>query len=101
VLAALPFVKDIAWGDLGAPVWGAIAYSTGVSSVVAFFLWSRSVQAMGGSRTALYNCVIPVVAGLVAWMVLDERPLPLQGLGAALVIGGVLVSRVRGAMVEE
>ena len=36
---------------------------------------------------------VPLVATLGAWVLLGERPAPVQGLGAALVISGVLVSR--------
>ena len=93
VLAALPTLGSVPWRSLGAPVWGALLYSAVFASVVALILWNRSVQAMGGSRTALFNCVTPIIAGLIAWVVLGERPLPLQGLGALLVIGGVLVSQ--------
>ena len=60
--------------------------------MLALLLWIGSVKALGSSRTALYNCLTPVIAALVAWLVLGERPHPQQGLGALLVIAGVLVT---------
>jgi drug/metabolite transporter (DMT)-like permease len=51
---------------------------------------------LGGVHTTIYGCVTPLVAALVAWPVLGERPIPLQGVGAALIIIGVLLARRRG-----
>ncbi|MEZ4456162.1 MAG: DMT family transporter [Gemmatimonadales bacterium] len=74
-------------------VWTGVLYSSVLSSVVASILWTRGLKALGGSRTALYNCVTPLVAGAVAWVVLAERPVAIQLAGAALVVVGILVSR--------
>ncbi len=93
VLAALPEVSGTNWGHLPAGAILALLYSSVLSLVVAYYLWSHAVQAIGGSRTALYNCVVPVFATLVAWLVLRERPLPAQLAGAALVFGGVFLSQ--------
>ena len=45
------------------------------------------------SRTAVYNCLVPVVALTLGWLALGERPGPFQLAGAALIVGGVLVAR--------
>jgi drug/metabolite transporter (DMT)-like permease len=97
VLVALPVAADVRW-PLDGSVWAALIYASVFSSLVASVLWTRSLKALGGSRTALYNCLTPLVAGAAAWLMLGERPVPLQGVGASLVIVGVLVSR---APVEE
>ena len=44
------------------------AYATVLSLVVAYLLWNRSVQAVGGTRTAIYMCVTPLVAVGAAWV---------------------------------
>jgi O-acetylserine/cysteine efflux transporter len=56
-------------------------------------IWSYAVRGIGGSRTAVYNSLIPVVAGIVAWLVLGERPGAGQIAGAGLVITGLIVSQ--------
>ncbi len=94
VLLALPQMRSVHWHSLGPAVWGALLFATVMSSVVAFILWNRSVQVLGGSRTSLYNCLTPVFAGLIAWGLLGERPLASQGVGALFVIAGVLVSHL-------
>jgi drug/metabolite transporter (DMT)-like permease len=98
VLAGLPQLAAVDdWGALGWEPWAAIAYATGLSLVLAYLLWNTSVRVVGGSRTAIYMCVTPLVAALVAWMVLGERPGPLHAAGAVLIIGGVLLTRLGGA----
>lgn len=93
ILFAIPDLATVPLTSLSSAVWVGILYSALLSSMVASVLWTRSLKALGGSRTALYNCLTPVVAGAIAWAALGEEPLPLQLLGAALVVVGVLVSR--------
>lgn len=100
VLAAAPGLATVDLPTLSPVVWMALIYSSVFSSLFAMVLWTRGLKALGGNRTALYNCVTPVFAALVAWLLLGERPAPLQGVGAALVIGGILVSRAP-AQAEE
>lgn len=93
VLAALPSGAGALEAARIPAVWLALVYSAVASSVIAALLWTRSLKALGGNRTALYNCFTPLVAGGIAWALLGERPLPLQGVGAVLVIAAVLLSR--------
>jgi len=96
VLAGLPGVLRLDWGAVGARAWLAVAYASGLSLVVAYLLWNRSVKAIGGTRTAIYMCLTPVVAVLGAWLLLGERPHPFQGVGALFIITGVLLTRTGG-----
>lgn len=96
VLAGLPGVLRLDWGVVGARAWLAVAYASGLSLVVAYLLWNRSVKAIGGTRTAIYMCLTPVVAVLGAWLLLGERPHPFQGVGALFIITGVLLTRTGG-----
>jgi drug/metabolite transporter (DMT)-like permease len=83
----------VRWAALDGTTWFGLLYSGILAIGVAYVLWSYAVQQIGGSRTAVYNCLVPVVAGVVAWIGLGERPGPAQLLGAGLVVGGVLVSQ--------
>ncbi|MGH7560007.1 MAG: DMT family transporter, partial [Gemmatimonadales bacterium] len=80
------------WASVGLVGWLAIAYAAFLAIVVAYYLYNGSVQVLGSSGTALYNCLVPLVAMTVAWLALDERPVPQQLVGGALVIISVLVS---------
>lgn len=92
ILLGLPGVLRQQWSVVSVETWGAMAYSAFLALVVAFVLYNRAVQGIGSGRTALYNCVTPLVAMVIAWLTLREVPTPVQFLGVALVISGVLVS---------
>jgi drug/metabolite transporter (DMT)-like permease len=44
-------------------------------------------------RTAIYGCIIPPLATLIAWPVLGERPRWWHAVGGLLIVSGVLLSR--------
>jgi drug/metabolite transporter (DMT)-like permease len=93
VLAGLPGLLVMRWETVPPTAWGALAYATVLSLVVAYLLWNRSVKAVGGTRTAIYMCVTPLVAVGAAWVMLGEHARPLQAVGAVLIIAGVLLTR--------
>jgi drug/metabolite transporter (DMT)-like permease len=94
VLAGLPELTGTHWAEVTPGAWAALAYAVVLSLIVGYVLWNRNVRAVGATRTAIYMCVTPLVATLVAWMVLGERPGPLHAAGAALIISGVLLTRL-------
>jgi drug/metabolite transporter (DMT)-like permease len=65
-------------------VTAALAYVTGIAA-------ARHL----GSRLASFVALSEVAAGLVfAWILLDQQPRPVQLLGAALVLTGVVVVKL-------
>jgi drug/metabolite transporter (DMT)-like permease len=95
VLVGLPSVLRLEPARISVMAWVGVIYSALIPLVLAYFIWSRSVQKVGSSRTSLYNTGIPVVAALTAWAVRGERPTGVQALGAVLILSGVLISRRR------
>jgi drug/metabolite transporter (DMT)-like permease len=93
VLAGLPGLIQLDWPSIPAQAWVAVAYATIFSLVIAYLLWNRSVQAVGGTRTAIYMCITPLVAVGAASVMLGEHTRPAQGVGAVLIIAGVLLTR--------
>jgi drug/metabolite transporter (DMT)-like permease len=96
VLAGIPELLDMRWSAVGVPGWLALAYATVFSLLVAYLLWNRSVQTVGPSRTVVYMCLTPLFAVVGAAVLLGERPRPLQAVGAALILGGVMLTRWTG-----
>jgi drug/metabolite transporter (DMT)-like permease len=94
-LIALGLVDVFAvdWLRVPAGVWGALGYSSVLSLIVAYGIWNASVRKVGSSRTAIYMCLTPLVAALVAWATLGEKLVMLQGAGAILIVTGVLMTR--------
>ncbi len=93
VLLGIPKMMSLDWRQVGGWAWFGLGYSALLALVVAYLIYNRSVRLLGGIHTTIYGCVTPVVAVLVAWPVLGERPIPLQGIGAALIVIGVLLTR--------
>ncbi|MGH7591070.1 MAG: DMT family transporter, partial [Gemmatimonadales bacterium] len=93
VLIGLPQLLHLQWGTVSVPAWSGLGYSIFLSLVLGYVLWNSSVKAIGPNRTSVYNCLVPLVAMLIAWRVLGEPVEPVQVIGAALIIGGILVTR--------
>ena len=93
LLAGTPELMRMDWGQVGTGGWAALVYATVFSLLVAYVLWNRSVAEVGPSRTVIYMCLTPLVAVAGATVMLHEHPEPLQGVGAILILSGVLVAR--------
>ncbi|HMQ31602.1 MAG TPA: EamA family transporter [Chloroflexaceae bacterium] len=93
LLIGLPQLVGTDWLAVGPAAWVGLAYSTVLGVVVAYLLWNNSVRVAGSNKTAIYGTAIPLVATLVAWPVLGEAPTLIQGVGAALIVTGVLLTR--------
>lgn len=92
-LVSLPQLLAQPWGRVSWPVWAALAYSSIFAIALGYVVWYRSVQRVGGARTAVYSNLIPVVALGSAWILLGERLNLLQIAGAVVVLAGVWMAR--------
>jgi len=95
LLIGLPGLWQTNWSRVGWTAFLGILYSAVLALVICYLLYNRSVRLIGGVRTTIYCCGIPVIAVAAAWPLLGERPTWLQGIGASLIIGGVLIARVK------
>jgi drug/metabolite transporter (DMT)-like permease len=93
LLMGLPGLLQTDWGHVSWTSLFGVLYSAAFAIVVCYLLYNRNVILIGGVRTAIYGCAIPVIAAIIAWPVLGERPTLLQGLGAILIVAGVLITR--------
>jgi drug/metabolite transporter (DMT)-like permease len=89
----LPAMRRVSWTAFPPLGWAAVAYSGIGSLVIAYAFWYRGVRVIGPTRTAMYSNLQPVIAVLVAWAMLGEVPTAMQGVGAASIMGGLLLSR--------
>lgn len=95
LLLGAPGLFRLDWGGIHWKTWGAVGYATLLALVLSYVLYNRAVQAIGSGRTAIYNCLTPLVAMVVAWFTLGEVPTGVQYLGVTLVLIGVGVSMRR------
>ena len=93
VLFAWRAVLATPWGAAPPAAWGAMAYSGLGALVIAYIFWYRGVRLIGPTRTAMYSNLQPVIAVIVAWVVLGELPTLWQGVGAASIMSGLLLTR--------
>lgn len=75
-----------------------------VNIVLGLWLWAMAVRLLGAARAQRFPPLIPVFGTLLAIPVLGEWPGPLQAVGVALIVAGLMVaafgaqlaSRLRG-----
>lgn len=94
VLLGVPSLTGVDLPALPAIVWAEVGFAGVFAIGLAYLLWYRGVAEIGSTRTAIYSNVVPIVALVVAWLWLGEVPTGLQLLGAAIVIGGMTLSRL-------
>src|SRR5689334_11115643 len=93
-LVASPTLAATHWVLLPTLGWLAVFYSGVGSLVVAYYFWYRGVRVLGPTRTAMYSNLQPMIAILVAWLLLGETPSVWQGIGAACIMSGLILTRM-------
>ncbi|HAC90292.1 MAG TPA: hypothetical protein DCF63_06615 [Planctomycetaceae bacterium] len=73
--------------------WAAMAYSGIFSTGIAYATWNAGVYRVGAAYASIYQNVVTLVAVLGGWLMLNEQLLPVQLLGGALTVIGLLTMR--------
>ncbi len=88
-LFAVPELLSLTWHSISPLLWGSFVYTSGFPIVLAYLIWSYSIQKLGAARTAVFNNLVPVVTFALAYIVLREPITWAQIIGGALVLIGV------------
>jgi drug/metabolite transporter (DMT)-like permease len=95
VLLALPAILTTGWAAVRPVTYLMLVLSALLALNVAYLIWYIAVQKIGPARTSIYSNVVPIVAMAFAALILGEA-LPREKLfGAAAVLGGVFLTRLR------
>jgi DME family drug/metabolite transporter len=98
-LGALLLLPVLLAGDPGPLLSGggiALALFLGiVPTALAYVLFARGLRRLSAAETSTLTLAEPLTAGLLGAALLGERLTPLSGLGAGLVLAGLLVLAVR------
>ncbi|CAN7256293.1 DMT family transporter [Pseudoduganella sp. LjRoot289] len=87
----------IAWSGFGWRIWASILYLGVFGTVLGFVWYYEGVKAIGPSRTAVFNNLVPVFGVTLASLLLGESILVSMVVGGALAIAGVtLTNRTAG-----
>ena len=79
--------RPIAW--TGAFLAG-LAYSVIIASSIAWWLWSIVLQRVPTAVASLSSLGVPIVSVLLAWSLLHEQPSPMEWVGIAFVLAGLV-----------
>lgn len=90
---ALPAIVHASWRTVPVIGWGALLYSGIFALVIAYLFWYHGLRVIGPTRTAMFSNVQPIVAVIVAWIMLNETPTVWQGMGTACIMTGLLLTR--------
>jgi drug/metabolite transporter (DMT)-like permease len=91
-LPALPALNLEVTTASATATWGAVLLGV-VPSAVGYRAWSFAVTRSAVARSTVALYLVPVVALLLAWAWLGDRPHPLTLLGGAMALAGVVLVR--------
>jgi drug/metabolite transporter (DMT)-like permease len=93
--AVLPHIRAVAWDHVAIGTWMVMVYSAVFALCLSYTIWYAAVREIGSARTSVYSNLVPVFAMAAATVFLHE-PLGVRKiLGAAAVLVGVALTRVR------
>jgi drug/metabolite transporter (DMT)-like permease len=95
VPAVWPNMRTLELARISGIAWVTIVYSALFALCIAYTIWYAAVREIGSARTSIYSNLVPVVAMLAAVIFLGESLGFRKLLGAAAVLAGVALTRVR------
>lgn len=101
LIVAIPFYPSVNWGGISGAAWSGVAYSGLLSIGLAYLIWNNGLKKVGVVRTAMYQNLVPVLGLLFGLLLLGEALQPLQYIGSAIVIAGILATRHGNATKRE
>jgi drug/metabolite transporter (DMT)-like permease len=94
-IACLPFAPTLAreMGDAGDPAIRWTIYLGVFPTAIAFTTWAYALSKTTAGRMGATTYLVPPLAILMGWLILDETPPTLAFLGGALCLTGVVAAR--------
>ena len=79
-------------GTGSVPLWGLAAWMVVLGTIAPFWLVLAAIRHIGAAGASIIGMSEPFIAALVAWVILGEVLTPLQLLGGAVILTGVVVA---------
>ncbi|WP_153933270.1 DMT family transporter [Aeromicrobium sp. S22] len=96
-VACLPFaptlIDEVSTASVQDLLW--LVYLGAFPTAIGFSTWSYALQRISTGQAASTTYLVPAVATLISWAVLDEVPAALAFVGGALCLVGVAITRYR------
>lgn len=96
-VVGVPAMAAQDWGAIGLPAWAILIYAIVGPVYIAYAIWNWAIRHRGIPRTVVYGFLVPVLGGTIAVLGLDERVGLAQVAGGALVVAGLVVTRLSRA----
>ncbi len=93
LLVCTPSLLKQDWSRVRPIAWAGLIYSGLFAIALAYIIWNHGVRRIGSTRTAIYSNITPIVAILVAWLLLGEAPTVGQVVGAIVIFAGMYMVR--------
>lgn len=95
LVVAGPFAFGQDWSRVNTGAWLSMLWAVTLPVFIAWSVWAWANGRVGVARPALFLVFVPVVSGVAAWWVLDEKVRVLQIVGLAMVVSALLLGRQR------
>lgn len=95
-LVGVPAMLAQTWTGISASAWVILVYAIVGPVYLAYLLWNWAIRHRGIPRTVVYGFLVPILGGAIAVAVLGEEVTPERAIGALLVVGGLVVTRLGG-----
>ena len=93
MLISTPAALAQDWGAVSALGWLAIIYMVILPVYVAYMIWNWAIARRGVAAATSFSLLVPVASGTLSAWLFGEQFGPLKLLGAALVLGGLMIIR--------
>lgn len=93
IIIAIPYSGETDWQNVSAAAWAGVVYSGLLAIGVAYIIWNNGIMNVGAVRTATYQNLVPVLGLIFGIVLLGESLQPLQYVGSAVVIFGIILTR--------
>jgi drug/metabolite transporter (DMT)-like permease len=95
VATVSPHLLTVNWSAVSGRTWLAVIYSALFALCVAYTIWYVAVRQIGSARTSVYSNLVPIVAMITAVVFIGESLTATKIAGAAAVLFGVALTRVK------
>jgi drug/metabolite transporter (DMT)-like permease len=92
--ASSPELVQTEWGAVSGLAWACLAF-TALTFVPTNMLWFAGVGRVGAARAAVFLNLQPFFGAVAALVLLSEEILALQWAGGAVIVAGIVLSRVQ------
>ncbi|WP_300304695.1 DMT family transporter [Ferrovibrio sp.] len=87
-------ITEIDWATVTALHWAGFLFTAIFAGALGYLFWYEGIARLGVARSVVYSYLIPVFALLSAVSFLGEHVSMIQLTGAAVVIGGLVLTRI-------